>query len=210
MSMCVYYLFASVCVEYIDNTHYIPRTYLYYTLKTKHTDTKQNLHKHVIYKESTLNSSHTQSTLHRWRSFRQWESISAKYVVASKRVVHTEPAHPAVMFEIVHRCGQLRGWLDAFIAIMEGKVDLVGSPEHRSSKLMSLVDNACNAAIEREATGKHYAPVCWWNEKIEELRHQCHCTRRKERSRVLWSYVEMASRGTRNSEITLNNGKRRT
>lgn len=60
--------------------------------------------------------------------------------------------------------------LDAFIALTDGKVNLLGCPEHMSSQLMFLLGNFCDTAVKRGSRGNRHVPVYWWNREIE--RHE--------------------------------------
>ena len=43
---------------------------------------------------------------------------------------------------------------------------------------MRKVANACDVAMPREGKGKPHTPVYWWNDKIVQIRAECHKTRR--------------------------------
>lgn len=68
---------------------------------------------------------------------------------------------------------------EAFRVMMLRDVQLVGSAEDMSSRLMSLVVDACDAAMTKGSGRSRHPPVYWWTEEIAELRRQCHRTRRQ-------------------------------
>lgn len=120
------------------------------------------------------------------------ESLSPR--VTSWRVSghYTHSDHQAIVLEIAAEGGRGRAkppaparWnarsLDgeAFRTMMLGDVQLAGSAEHMASQLMTLVTDACDAAMTRCSGKSRHAPVYWWTEEIAELRRQCHRTRRQ-------------------------------
>lgn len=105
---------------------------------------------------------------------------------------YTHSDHQAIIFEIIAEGGPRTSrpptsvkWnarsfdRESFTIMMGGNVDLAGSAEHMSMQLMSLVMNACDAAMRRGTGRNHHTPVYWWNEEIAKLRRLCHRTRRQ-------------------------------
>ena len=81
---------------------------------------------------------------------------------------------------------------EAFEIIMQERLVLTGSCENKTSQLMSLIVNACDASMTRRGRGNGQSPVYWWNDEIAELRKVCHRTRRRaQRARGQTNYQDL-------------------
>ena len=121
-----------------------------------------------------------------------WPKVTTEWDVSE---IYTQSDHGAITWQaprqqeyqnqkLQSQKNKFTGWKASALDIDTMRVSIEGSCaegltlEEKVDDVIRKVANACDAAMPRKGKGNPHTPVYWWNDKIAQIRAECHKTRK--------------------------------